>query len=226
MDNRQMRTMTAFDNVMLYLEQHPIKPEPPLLSGMRRKLEASIRRIRSLEADQHQAKLATTGSVEDRRRKLRRERMMPVVRIAKPLLAYAPGVQAALRVPHARADASTVVDSALRMVEVLSKHAKLVKSAGFPKQFLAEFRQEAQDLRFVARNSDKARQRRTVATAAMTVEFKKAMQALQVIEGLVMLHTNSHSSAFKLWRSRRRVSARIGRPKRRRALTLRPGSEA
>src|SRR5437867_12696190 len=87
MDDRQKRTFFSFRNVLIFLDQHPFKPEPPLLAAMRKSLDASMRRIETFVSDQSSAKLARNTGVDVRRRKLRRERMMPLVRIARPLLA-------------------------------------------------------------------------------------------------------------------------------------------
>jgi len=220
MDNRQQRTLRAFENVLIYCEQHPVNPEPPLLAGMRKSLRASIARIERLGSDQWDATRAMNGGVPLRVRLLRRDKMMPLVRIAKPLLAFAPGVERALRVPHARSDALTVATAALKMADAIAPHTKLLASAGYSKDFVRDFRAEARALALVARNADKARANRSKATQAIAAEIKKAMQTVMVLEGLVMLHIGSNKSSVGLWKNRRRVSARIGRPKQRRKTLL------
>src|SRR4051812_48721686 len=125
MDNRQERTIRAFENILIYCEQHPIVPEPPLMAGVRKSLPAAVNRLRDLGSEQFTATRALNGGVPLRVRKLRREHMMPLVRIARPLLAFAPGVEKSLRVPHARADALTVATAALRIADAVTPHAKL-----------------------------------------------------------------------------------------------------
>ena len=213
MDNRQERTTIAFEKVEIYLDQNPVRPEPPLLAGMRKSLRASVTRIRTLEAEQSDAKYSISGRVDVRVSKLRRDRMMPLVRIAKPLLTFAPGVEAALRVPHARSDARTVAMAALRIADALAPHARLLSAAGLSKDYLRAFRQEARDLGLAAKNAESARARRSKATHALAAEFRKAMKTLTVIEGLVMLHHGSGKNAVQHWKTRRRVSKRIGRPR-------------
>jgi hypothetical protein len=215
MDNRQRRTLQAFISIKVFLENGRLTPAPPLLAGMRKSLEASIDRIRSLRLEQHIANNSRDGKVELRRRKLRRERMMPLVRIAKPLLAFAPRVEPTLRVPHARADAHTVATAALKMADALEPHARLLASAGCSKDFLRQLRQEARALALAVKTTEKARQRTSVATAAIAAEFKKAMKTVTVIEGLVMLNYGGDPATQAVWRRTRRVSARIGRPKQR-----------
>jgi hypothetical protein len=221
-DKRQKRTLWSFQHVLIFLDRYPLAPEPPLFKGMRASLEHSMKRIKQLESDQDDARRAINRGSELRRNQIRRERMMPLVRIAKPLLAFAPGADAALRVPHARADTLTVAAAALRMADALTPHAKLLKAAGYDKDFLKAFRHEARELALVARNSERARHRRSDATAAIAAEFKKAMKTLTVIEGILMAQYARQPGMQAEWRNRRRVSARLGRPpersKKRRAL--------
>jgi len=224
MQDRQNRTLQTLLNVDGFLDLRPITPEPPLLTGMRKSLHASIVRVRSLAAEQRSAKDSISGSVTLRVSNLRRDRMMPLVRIARPLLKFAPGAEASLRVPHARSDAYTVATAALRMADALAPHAKLLASAGCSKEFMREFRQEARDLALVTKNADSARQRRTKATAAIVAEFKKAMKTVTVIEGLVMLHLGGQKGNVKFWKNRRRVSSRIGRPRKRKTSARQPSS--
>src|SRR6266849_4068487 len=119
MQDRQSRNILAFNNSLGFFDQYPIEPEPPILTGMRASLSASIDRFGILGREQQSAALDMNGDVEKRRRKLRREEMIPLARTAKPLLDFAPGVERALRVPHARADAQTVANAAMRMADVL-----------------------------------------------------------------------------------------------------------
>ena len=153
------------------------------------------------------------GDVAKRRKKLRREDMIPLVRTAKPLFDFAPGVQQVLRVPHARADAQTVASAALQMADVLKPHSKLLAAAGYTTGYFRDLRAEARTLALTARTTEKARTRRSEATAAIAAEFEKANKTLTVIEGFVMRAFANSPDILRFWRSRRRVSARMGRPR-------------
>jgi len=216
MDNRQQRTLASFENVLIYLQQHPITPEPPLLAGMKRSLQKSVAKIRELHVTQHSARAGKNDSVTARIRKLRREHMMPLVRIVKPLLAFAPGVDRALTVPHARTNAYSVAKAALAMADALKPHTKLLISAGYSRNYLREFRKEASDLALATKSTASARSVRSKATAALAAEFRNGMRTVTVIEGLIMRQTGANKTALALWKNRRRVSARIGRPRRKR----------
>ena len=138
---------------------------------------------------------------------------MPLVRIAKPLLKFAPGTEQVLRVPHARAGTATVAMHALNMAKALTPHTKLLTSAGYSRDFIAELTTEAQELAAMTTRADRARQRRSRATAAIRQELKKAMGTVTVIEGILMARAvPSDHVTMELWRGARRVHARMGRP--------------
>lgn len=227
MEKRQLRTLGAFERTLGFFERYPISPEPPLLTAMRKSLRTSIERIKRLGTTQSTSVMLRGGKVDHRRRRLRRDRMMPLVRIAKPLLSFAPGAEKALRVPHARADALTVAASAIALARMLKPHQKLFKSAGYSPTFLADLQHEARELALAAKRTAAARDAQAKATAAIAREFAKGMKTVTVIEGIVMLHLAEDEAAMKMWRWYRRVGARVGRPPRRKELpAVPPVSEA
>lgn len=173
MDNRQARTIGTFHQVLDYLTDHPITPEPPLLADARTSLIASIHRIDQLQRAQMTAERDMKGNVEHRRDALRRERMLPLKRIAARHLKFT-AAEAALKVPHKREDSRTVADAALRMADALEPHPELLDAAALPSDFLAKMRREAHDLALTARRSVTARNRRSLATRDMAAEFRNA----------------------------------------------------
>ena len=156
------------------------------------------------------------ADVRKMRQHMRRNVLMPLVRIAKPLLKFAPGTEHVLRVPHARADTATVAAHALDVAKALAPHAKLLTSAGYSKDFIAELTEDARRLAALSTNADKSRQRLSRATAAMRREITKAMGTVTVIEGILMAHAGPRDRRWATeWRQARRVQARQGRPPKR-----------
>lgn len=215
MENRQIRTLSALNRALAFFKRHPITPEPPLLAGMRKSLGASAERIHDLAGTQEYARRTQGAQVDAHRRKLRHERLMPLVRIARPVLAFAPGAEKALRVPHARDDARAVAAAALRLADFLQPHAKLLRSAGCSKEFLSELRHEARSLALSAKTAAQGRRERAAATAGIAAEFRKVQKTLTILEGLVMLHFATQPALIAEWRGDRRVSKRLGRPPKR-----------
>jgi len=183
MDNRQIRTMQTFDHVLLFLKEHPVKPEPPLLGRMRESLTECARRLREMHHRQGTAHGRISGSAKDHkadRNKLRKE-MMALVRIARPLLKFAPDVELVMRVPHARSDAETVAKAAVEMANVLAPHNALLVDAGYERAYLEDLRARAMVLVDAAGDSVRAREERGRLTADIADELKEGMRALTVL---------------------------------------------
>jgi hypothetical protein len=199
-------------------EEPAVGPQPPLFNRVRTQLGESITRIRAYQQTQMAAASTLTGeaSLDHLRNRIRRERMMPLVKVAKPLLRFAPGTAAALRIPHARASSTDVADSAIRLFDALKRHHKLLASAGYPKEFLLEMRKEADIIALAVKRSDKARQKRAHATASLAAEFKKAMGYVSVMEGILATRFATDEVFLAQWHVARRVKARQGRPRKRR----------
>ncbi len=214
MENRQQRTIQMFERVLEYLKRDPVEPEPPLLASMKDSLRTTIARLYELQREQHSATIGTEErAVTNLRQRMRRQTLMPLVRIAKPLLAFAPGTEQVLRVPHARADTATVAACALEVAKVLEPHADFLASAGFGDEFIAELTARAEYLAAASARADEARQRRARATLAIREQIAEGMRTVTVIEGIVMAHGPRRKLSF--WREMRRVQARLGRPRER-----------
>lgn len=228
MNGRQSRTLQALRRVSDFVAMQTESgiPHPPLLAQMHHQLDRSIERIAKLGITQRTVKSMPGSMVhaEQLRRRIRRERMMPLIKVAKPLLKFAPGTAAALRVPHARASTTDVATAAVRLADVLKRHSKLLSSAGYSKQFIQEMRDEARQLASATRQNERVRQRQSQATRALAAEFQKAAKSVTVIEGILTPRLAAEPSLEATWRNARRVTARTGRPtdrtRQRRALRL------
>src|SRR5437773_6967373 len=210
MQARQVRTLKMFRSIVEYLENHPVQPEPPLLTEMCGSFKESMTRISTLWQEQaSQLAIPTAHDVATMRTKLRRDRLMPLVRIAKPLLRFAPGAERMLRVPHARTDTVTLANHALGVAKLLTPHTKLFVRAGHPITLLADLKREAQTLASAVGYTDKRRKQKARATLSLSREFKKAMGMVTVTEGILM----SHGADMREWRGVRRLEAKQGRPK-------------
>ena len=210
MHERQSRTVEAFRGALSYFERHPVSPEPPLLAGKRRQLRETLARIEASEHVQTIQGVPDWGKLDLRRRELREKRMLPLRQLAKGELLFAPGAEAALRVPHARASARVTAAAAIRMADFLIPHARLLRAAGVSKDFLVQMRQEARSLALTIKDNAAHRQHRTQATATIASEIKKAQAIVAVLEGLVMLHAPGNIDE---WRMMRSLKKKVGRPR-------------
>lgn len=213
MDQRQQRTIEAFERVLLYLEQEKVEPAPPMLTQKQKELAESVKRLHALGMKHLPERRAR---VRDLSQQLRRERMIPLARLMKRVLAFAPGLERVLRVPHARADSMTVATAALEMAKFLEPHGALLAAAGLPATTAAELRSDAEQLATTLRGADEARERRGRVTREIAAEMKAAMATLGVIDGLMLVHLTGSPTLQRHWKNRRKVGKRMGRPPRKR----------
>lgn len=202
----------------MFLAHPKLGPEPPLLKRMHARLERSVTTIQDLSQEQLQGTHAPRNlaqRVRQMRHTLRRKRMMPLAKVARPLLKFSPAKEAALRVPHARTDSATLAASALAMAKALAPHTKLFVSAGYPKDVISSLRAEAEALARAAKESETSRQLLSRATLELRRAFKTANETVTVIEGILMPRFFNDTVLEHSWRQARRVGARVGRPTRR-----------
>ena len=213
MDQRTLRTIDTFERVLLFLAQEKPEPMPPLLTQKQQELAESVDRLRAL----HKKHLPETRArVRDLSQRLRRNRMIPLARLMKRVLAFAPGVERVLRVPHARADAMTIATAAVEMAKFLEPHGALLESSGLPATTAADLRSDAEKLAENLRGADEARERRGRVTREIAAEMKSAMATLGVIDGLMLVHYVGSPAMQEHWKNRRKVGKRMGRPSQKR----------
>lgn len=212
MNNRQQRTLEAFNRALIYFGEHQITPEPPLLTELCDALRSTIHRAEELRQDQASAAYDMKPLVDQRKEKLRRGRMMVLARLGGPYFRHSP-MEPLLQVPHKKSNAQQVAEAALGLAEAFEEHRELLVAAGLSAEFLDEMRREAQDLRLSARRSDSARNRRSLATRDLAEELAKGMMILDQLEGLVLAHHWNNKHTMRYWQQWRRVPRRMGRPR-------------
>src|ERR1051325_11262298 len=189
MNNRQQRTLAMFNRILLELDRALLTTRPPLMQQMRTRLEETITRIGQLQHAQNMARHAVQSKyISGLKTKVRRKQMMPLVKVARPLLRFAPGESALWSVPHARASAKTVGRHGVALAKALKPHAKLLASAGYDKQFMADFERDSKALMQGEQSKDKGRANRSRATRDLVTEFKNGIEAIGILEGMMMDH--------------------------------------
>jgi hypothetical protein len=212
MNERQFRTLVMFRALAKKLAVTRLDVLPPLLAQMQTRLGQTVQRIETLESQQFAGEGAMVGKhITHLKAHIRRDQMLPLSRIARPLLKFAPGEALIWKLPHARADARTVGKQALAMAKALKPHHKLLAAAGYSKELLAAFERDATQLVEGDTRAQKGRTLRSRATREMARQFKRGSETLQVIEGLLMLH--SPTTFAEEWGSLTRLGKKIGRPR-------------
>lgn len=218
MDKRQMRTVEALNRVLRFVESHPLESPPPLLMEKQRELAETIASLHSFAAEQAVGPAALWGrQVNRRRERLRRDILMPLIKVAKPLLSFAPGAERLFRLPHARASHGEVAAHVIALAAGLEPYRDLIQSAGYSDTFIEELRAEGEALARANEDAAAHRQRRSRATLAMRRGIEQALAAVSVIEGILLVQLiRDDAGLLATWRSARRIHARQGRPPKRR----------
>jgi len=182
----------------------------------RAKLRASVVRLGDLEFQQRQlmplyaAEGKTTALL---RKRLRHDYMIPLTRIGKRLFSFAPGVQKALKVPHARASHRELVTTAEVMLKAVQGQRAVLVKAGFPKTFLTEFRELTRELKRIATTSSARQAKFTQVTRALREELATANETLRILDGLVLGRADQDPHFARAWKDVLRTPKPLGRPR-------------
>jgi hypothetical protein len=221
-NERQAVTLNRYRVLIPALDGMKLKEPPPLFAQMRNQLHAAVTRIDALHKDRLSAETLLAGRpLTIFKEEVRRKQMLPLARVARALLKFSPAESAVWKLPHARADARTVGKQGLAMCKALKPHRKLLTAAGFSTEFMATLERDAQRLIKGESRAVTGRSLRSRATREMTAQFKKATQAIRVLDGLILHHAPDIHGQFM---THTRVGKKIGRPrkKRRRQMTAAP----
>jgi hypothetical protein len=193
-----------------------LKDAPPMYEHFLAKLQASIAQLRELEFEQfkvmpqHVAEGQNTAYLRTR---LRHDYMIPLTRIGKGLFSFAPGVQKALKVPHARASHRELVTTAEVMLKAVQGQRAFLVKAGFPKTFLTEFREVTRELKRIATTSSARQAKFTQVTGALREELASANEILRILDGLVLRRADQDPHFARMWKDVLRTPKPLGRPR-------------
>lgn len=193
-----------------------LRDMPPIYEDFVAKLQTSVKRLRQLAIEQNRftpqrfREGAKTGDV---RQRLRRKYMIPLTRTGRPLLRFAPGVEKALKVPHARASHRELVTTAEVMLKAVQPYRKLLISAGFQKEFFTEFRDLTKELKRIATSSSQRQAEFARVTGELRKELASANETLRILDGLVLARADRDPRLARAWKAILRTPKRLGRPR-------------
>jgi hypothetical protein len=193
-----------------------LKDSPPMYEHYVAKLQSSVKRLLELEIEQYSVTPQRTKEGEKTaslRRRMRREYMIPLTRTGKPLLRFAPGVEKALKVPHARASHRELVTTAEVMLKTVQPYRKLLISAGFPKAFLTELRDLTKELKRIATTSSQRQAKFARVTGALREELATANETLRILDGLILARADRDPQLARTWKNVLRTPKPLGRPR-------------
>lgn len=218
MEVRQIRKIERVGSVRRFLREL-VNPTAALIAARVRFL-ALAKRIEDVSLEQGTARtqLPTDGNeIRALRLELREGHMLPLSRLAKTVLKYAPNVERALKVPHARANTEVLLATEKHLRRALKPHAKLlIKVGGLEKDFLARMSAAARRLQLRSQQTDSAMRRRSKATRELRQALSQAALQVALIDGLVRPLIRDDASLETVWRLSKRIPPRRGRPKKKR----------
>ena len=217
MNTRQQLAMDRVTKIETFLRDQRLSGLPPLYKATLTELGACVNRMRVLYTEQFSTRtvLGVDGRrVRELRHVIRRQYMIPLARAGRPLLRFAPGVERALTVPHARASNPEVVAAAEHMVKAFRPHRKLFVSGRFSPTVLTELRSQARELHRLTTTAGDSQRRRAAATGGLRTELTRAGEMVRVLEALLFGRVESDTLFAGLWRDATKMPKRLGRPKR------------
>ena len=221
MNARQERSIARLRKIEFNLGIIKVKGTPPLYAASVVKLKATLGRIEKLEREQFFAspgQSAEGKSMRYARKRLRRDYMLPLRRTARRLLAFAPGIESAMVVPHARASYAEVVAAAERMLKAIRPHRKLVNGAGLAPRFLTDFREHTRELKRLSTSASARQATHARVSDELREELKLAHDTVLIIESLLFQRMDHDRELAKTWKEAVRTPKRLGRPKKEKRL--------
>jgi hypothetical protein len=209
MNERQQRTLAAYRRIVSVLSRFVSRLAPEALVILER-LRATIDEIDRQEAKQTLAR--TNRPLAPARRlveAMRKEKMLPLARLARRLFAGEPAIAAALRVPHKRAPADELFAASALMVRTLRPHRALLAQSRIDPKRIDQLQLEARRLKKLLSTLEASLADRAVPTRRLTALFASAQMDVAALDALV----GASSTGITAWHSIRRIGKRIGRPR-------------
>jgi hypothetical protein len=186
--------------------------------GLRGELEKAAKAIAELNQMQYSGSrnLGAGGSQVATLRRDIRHRLLRIASHAVVVLEGLPGVEDAVRVPHANAKNGELLDATTRIIKNVRPHLKTLYKTGLPKDSIARLEADAKALAAKTDNPDTALARRSRATSAIPAALRRARRIVRAIDTTIKLEFADDLPALSMWARAKRIPGRIGRPKTRR----------
>lgn len=217
MEARVERSIAHLAHAAQSLRNAPILREsvPPACKPFMVKLQICVDRLEKLGLEEYTLKPSRRGEgtqTAHLRRRLRREYMIPLARVGKQILKFAPQVGRTLKVPHAHASHRELVTTAEVMLKTVRPHQKLFFAENFSKAFFTEFRDLTRELRRIATTSSDRHRKFAEVTRALQAEIAIGNEALRAIDGLFLGREDRDPQFASTWKHALRTPKPLGRP--------------
>ena len=213
MNDRQVRTLRAFESVILFVRERPrnIAPESPAIVKHLAETYAELSRLRRDQMTEAHIRGANAPRLQVAA--MRERLMLPLASLGKRVFAGDPTIAAALRVPHKRSANDLMLAAADRMVKTLRPHRALFTASSGGVRRISELQAEVRRVRQLVRAADGAVADRAVPTRRIAELLASGRRDVQALGALIA--ASRDKAAIREWKNVSRVGGRIGRPKKR-----------
>ena len=217
MEARVERSIAHLAHAAESLRASPVLREnvPPACKPFIVTLQTCVGRLEKLHFEQYTLTPSRVGEgtqTENLRKRLRREYMIPLARVGKQILKFAPHVERTLKVPHAHSSHRELVTTAEVMLKTVRPHQKLFFAENFSKTFFTEFRDLTRELRRIATTSSERQRKFAEVTRAVQAEIAIGNEALGAIDGLLLGRADRDPTFARTWKMALRTPKPLGRP--------------
>jgi len=146
----------------------------------------------------------------------REQQLLPLSRRGRKLGRDYAELLPALKVPHKNATVAEIADAAERMAEALTPHLNVLIKAKYPRNCLETLRQDARALREQADTVQESRDLLGRSNRELTRELAVARATINELDLVLRSLENYRENYRNGWETCNRVSARMGRPSKRR----------
>jgi hypothetical protein len=147
--------------------------------------------------------------------------MIPLARMGRRTLRFAPGAEAALSTPHASVSHAALVAGAERMLKFVRSHRKLLAGA-FGPGFLEGLRETTRELKHLTTTESERKTRHAKSARALREQLARGHELVLILDGLILAPGDRDERIASTWKAATRLPKRLGRPKMKRAKSV-PG---
>lgn len=218
MNNRQSRVTRGAEAAVTFVST--LKKPPSRITEAARRLEAAVGDVRAAELKQLGAKHsrgAPRYSVNRVKTILLRKHLDPIAADGLEIFAGLPGIEDSLRVPRIKDAPEQHLKAAERMRRVAEEHEQeFITERNYNENFLQKFDAAVRDLEAAARVDRSAGGAKyTRATEDVKEAIARVRRAFDVLDTRILEAYLDDDNILELWRQKRRVPAKTGRPRKR-----------
>lgn len=215
MQSHQDRVSQSLRGMEGWIDAHPTLV-PPEAAGQVEALRGINQRLGQYVIDQEQqdrARSAGTVTVQQLRRELRQDHLVPIATMARSVVKITPELEVALRVPRPDAANAKILASANAIAAIGDAHKDVLVQHGLTASFVDDLRALTTTLQTAVDDRRQAKNRRVGATKAISDEVKNSRLVVQALDIVITRALRGQQPGLLAeWRNAKRVTIKPARP--------------